>query len=114
MIDGPSKPTPERSPKAKTNVRQQSGSEPQFNADADRLLMRRFRDSEYSSITAMMDGKDVAVPKHGSDEDSLIWALNGQCSSACKRNAAHKKYSSDTNRKISKLLDDCGVPNPQE
>ena len=79
----------------------------------DRRLLNRFRDSEHSSITAMMDGHSPIVPKHSGKEVCLSWALKGECSASCKRGKQHVRYSRDTNSQIHKLLDECGVANPQ-
>ena len=97
-----------------SNPRDLSGSTSKTNPDADSRLVNRFRDSEYSTITALMQGHDCTVPKHGSEEVCLSWALKGRCHSMCQRKDQHQRYSRDTIRAIHALLDDCGVANAQE
>ena len=97
-----------------SNPRDLSGSTSKTNPDADSRLVNRFRDSEYSTITALMQGHDCTVPKHGSEEVCLSWALKGRCHSMCQRKDQHQRYSRDTIRAIHTLLDDCGVANAQE
>ena len=94
--------------------RSQAGATPAFNAHANSALMTRFRDSPFNSVSAMMEGHDVSVPKHGGKDVCLVWALKGQCSSSCKRKANHVRYSAATNKAIGELMTACGVPNPQE
>ena len=95
-----------------TSPRSQAGAVATFNTFADRTLMRRFRDSDFSSVSAMIADKDVQIPKHKGKPVCLVWALKGECGSGCKRIEQHKKYSDETNTAISKVLDKCGVANP--
>ena len=97
-----------------TTPRQASGSAPTFNAHADRDLMRRFRDSGHTTISAMMNGHDVQVPKVNGKNVCLIWALKGECSSACKRAAQHTRYNASTVRAINNLMTRCGVGEAQD
>ena len=94
--------------------RQQASTTPVINAHADRAILRRFRDSEFSNITAMMEGQNVEVPKHAGNDVCLTWALKGECSAACRRRSQHVRYSQATNRAIAALLTSCGVAEPQE
>ena len=75
--------------------------------------MTRFRDSNHSTISGLMEGHDVTIPKHAGKPVCLTWALKGECSSTCRRASAHVHYSRDTNRAIHQLLTDCGVEDPQ-
>ena len=92
---------------------EQIGAVPCFNTHASRELMSRFRDSNHSTISGMMEGHDVTVPKHAGKPVCLTWALKGECSSTCRRASAHARYSRDTIRAIHQLLTDCGVADPQ-
>ena len=76
--------------------------------------MTRFRNSEFESISAMMDGRDVAIPKHAGKEVCLTWALKGECSSGCRRGEQHVPYSRSTNQKLGQFLTECGVPATQQ
>ncbi len=89
--------------------RAQSGSVATFNANPDRTLLRRYRDSGHTSISRMMEGHEVTVPKHNNKPVCLVWALKGECSATCKRKNQHVRYSQATNEAISQLLSDCGV-----
>jgi len=113
LVDAPA-PTNRRIPQDTAGPRQQSGSAPTFNTFADRTLLRRFRDSEFSTISAMMAGKEVTIPQHASKDVCLVWALKGECSGTCRRKAQHVRYSRGTTSELHSLLDDCGVANPQE
>ena len=95
-------------------TRQQANATSVFNANADRNLLRRFRDSEFTNITAMMEGRNVEIPKHAGSDVCLTWALKGECSAACRRKNQHTRYSQATNRAIGQLLTGCGVPELQE
>ena len=88
-------------------------SAPTVNAHADQRLLERFRASPFSSLTSMLEGHDVEVPKHNGDPVCLTWALKGQCSGTCKRKAQHVRYSRGLHQKLHGLLDECGVVNPQ-
>ena len=116
LMDPP--PRPPRNPRGSTpgpaTPRDLSGATSTHNPHADSRLVQRFRDSEFTSISAMMQGHQCTVPKHGSEEVCLSWALKGRCNSQCQRHSQHQRYSRDTIRGIHTLLDDCGVANPQE
>jgi hypothetical protein len=60
-----------------------------FNPHADRAVLKRFRESEFSNISNMMEGKDVTIPKHSNKDVCLVWALKGECSAGCKRKSQH-------------------------
>jgi hypothetical protein len=75
--------------------------------------MKRFKESEFTNLTLMMEGKDVTIPKHANQEVCLGWALKGFCSAGCRRKAQHVRYSQATNRSINELLTNCGVPEVQ-
>ena len=90
-------------------LRQQANSTPVFNVHADREHLQRFRECEYTNITAMMEGKEVTIPKHDGKNVCLVWALKGECSAGCKRKDQHARYSQATNRAIGQLLTKCGV-----
>ena len=53
-------------------------------------LVRRFRESEFSSIKAMMEGKDCTIPKHAGSDACLAWAFKGQCNTQCSRKHQHR------------------------
>ena len=76
-------------------------------------MLTRFRESEFTNISSMMEGKDVTIPKHAGKDVCLVWALKGECSAGCKRKAQHVRYSQAANRSISELLTKCGVPAAQ-
>jgi hypothetical protein len=92
-----------------TSPRAQAGAAPTFNAHADSRLMRRFEDSTFPSITALMEGHDVAIPQLGGKEICLVWALKGKCSRTCKRKGMHKSYPRAVVTQVHALLDTCGV-----
>lgn len=94
-------------------TRQQASTTPVFNAHADRALLHRFRDSQFTNISAMMEGHSVEIPKHSGSDVCLTWALKGECSAACRRKAQHVRYSQTTNRAIGALLTSCGIPETQ-
>ena len=96
-----------------TSPRQQSGTVPTSNAHADSRLMQRFRDSEHSSISAMIGAREVDVPAYNGKPVCLTWAIKGACSNSCKRKEQHVRYGRTINQKLHQLLDDCGVDNPQ-
>ena len=75
--------------------------------------MERFRDCPHNSISAMLEGHDVNVPKHNGEAVCLTWALKGRCSASCKRKAQHVRYSRSVNQAIHSLMDSCGVANSQ-
>ena len=92
-----------------SSPRNQAGAVATFNTHADRELMRRFRDSEFTSVSAMITGKDVKIPKFKGQAVCLVWALKGECGSGCKRRENHVKYNDDTNEAIGKVLDKCNA-----
>jgi hypothetical protein len=71
--------------------------------------MKRFRDSEFSTVNAMIQGKNATVPKHNGKAVCMVWAFKGECSASCKRKDQHVKYSEATNRSLGQLLTKCGV-----
>ena len=91
-----------------------TSSSAKTNPFPDSRLTARFQGSSFTSIKAMMEGHEVTIPKHGSDEVCLSWALKGRCNSHCDRKQQHLRYSRDTLREIHTLLDDCGVSSAQE
>jgi hypothetical protein len=92
---------------------QQAASTAVYNPHVVRAVLKRFRESEFSNISNMMEGKDVAIPQHSNKDVCLVWALTGECSAGCKRKAQHVRCSQATNRAISKLLTKGGVPETQ-
>jgi hypothetical protein len=94
-------------------LRQQLNITTIVNPFPDRTLMKRFRESEFTNITAMMEGKNVTIPKQGSKDVCLVWALKGECSAGCRRKEQHIRYSQTTLRSIHELLTKCGVPENQ-
>jgi hypothetical protein len=103
-----------RAPTTGNNPRSQSGSRKEFYSNADRTLLKRFKDSQFTTISAMTNGKDITIPKHGNKECCLTWAYKGECSTRCSRAAAHKDYEDSTNQKLHAILDKCGVARLQE
>jgi hypothetical protein len=106
---------PSRNDRAKQDrmPRQQAASNAVLNPHTDPAVLKRFRESEFTIISNMMEGKDVTIPKHSNKDVCLVWALKGECSAGCKRKAQHVRYSQATNRSISELLTKCGVPEIQ-
>ena len=90
-----------------------AGVTPTFNSRADRVLARRFRESDFTTLSAMMDGKEVEIPKHNGKDVCLAWAIKGECSAGCRRAEQHVNYSRATLQKIGQLMTACGVPDPQ-
>ena len=78
------------------------------------MHLRRFRDSGHTTISGLMEGHNVEVPKHAGSDVCLTWALKGECTTGCRRAPVHKRYSRATNQAISALLTECGVASPQE
>ena len=85
-----------------------------FDQNPDARLVRRFKDSGHSSISAMMSVNEAPIPKHKGKAVCLVWALKGECSATCKRKDQHVRYPGDTTVKIHDFLTACGVANPQE
>ena len=96
------------------SAREQSGSTPVMNANVNTALKNRFANSGHSTISAMVNGHNVTVPKHGGEPVCLTWALRGRCTTGCRRKATHVTYSQSINQKLHQLMDVCGVANPQE
>ena len=92
-----------------TSPRAQAGAAPTFNGEADSRLMHRSETSPFSSVTAMMEGHEVEIPKISGKEICLVWALKGKCSKSCKRKAQHKSYPHSVITQIHGLMDTCGV-----
>ena len=121
MVDAPKHRNPKNRDSTASSGRSTSTSgtrtsatgQREMNPYADTYLMARFRDSGHTAISAMIQGKDVTIPKHAGSDCCLSWAYKGACSDVCKRKGAHKKYSRATIQELHKVLDDCGVPNPQ-
>jgi hypothetical protein len=89
---------------------QQAASTAVFNAHANRAVLKRFRESEFTNISNMMEGKeDVTIPKHAKKDACLVWALKGECLAGWKCKAQHVRYSQTANRAISELITKCGV-----
>jgi hypothetical protein len=113
LVDAP-RSVPSASPPASgASPRQQSGTVTAHNADADRRLLARCRDSEHTTVTSMIGSHDVTLPKVNGEPVCLSWALKGVCSSGCKRKHQHVRYGRSTIQQLHKLMDDCGVANPQ-
>ena len=113
LVDAPRHGTPASAPSTSGSPRQQAGTVTAHNADADRRLLGRYRDCEHNTISAMIGSNDVTIPKHNGDPVCLSWALKGVCSSGCKRKHQHVRYGRTTIQQLHKLMDDCGVANPQ-
>ena len=114
-LDAPTnsnRPAPSRA--TGTSARSQAGVTQVFNAHAERRLLSRYTESGHSTISALLQGHDVTVPKHNGNPVCLTWALKGECSSGCRRKNQHVRYSRGTNQAIHALLDACGVANAQE
>ena len=97
-----------------SSARNQAGVTPAFNAHAERRLLKRYAESGHSTISAMLQGHDVTVPKHNGNPVCLTWALKGECSTGCRRKNQHVRYARSTNQAIHALMDACGVANAQE
>jgi len=91
-----------------------TGSTAEVYSRADSKLLKRFRDSQYNTITDMVQGQDVTIPKHNGSEVCLSWALKGKCTSTCKRAGNHVSYGQDTNKQLHAMLTKCGVAAAQE
>jgi hypothetical protein len=117
IIDNPAPGGPTSRPGSSSSdtssPRQQSGSVPSFNGQADRDMLTRFRESGHPSIKVMMEGKNATIPKHQNKPVCLVWALKGECSSNCKRKDMHIRYPAPVNKAIHAMLDKCGVASLQ-
>ena len=71
--------------------------------------MTRYRDSNHRSISAMMQGHNPEIPKHGGKQVCLVWGIKGECHSNCRRKDMHVRYSPSTIQALGKFLTDCGV-----
>jgi hypothetical protein len=91
-------------------MRVPSGAATMVNAHRDERLTQRYKDGNYSSITAMIGGREVEVPKHSGQPVCLAWALKGACNNNCRRAHQHVRYSQTTVKALHKLMTDCGVP----
>ena len=114
LLTGAPKILQGRRSEPETSPRGQAGAVPTFNAHADSLLMRRFRDSPFSKISEMTAGHEATIPKHNGKEVCLAWALKGSCSASCRRKDQHVRYPPAVMTKLHQLLTTCGVANPQE
>jgi len=92
-------------------TRNQSGTAAVHNAHTDARLKRRFEQSNFSSITAMIEagGDDVDIPKVENKPVCLVWALKGTCTRNCKRKDQHVRYERSVINGIHSLMDSCGV-----
>ena len=114
LLDPPKQARQQRNPSGSgSNPRDVSGSTSITNPHSDADLVRRFRESEFTSIKAMMEGKDCNIPKHAGSDVCLAWAFKGRCNTQCSRKQQHERYSRDTNRSLHTLLDECGVASAQ-
>ena len=113
MATAPTNPRFNSRARAATNPRETVVTVPTVNAHADQRLLERFRACPFSSISSMIEGHTVDVPKHSGDPVCLTWALKGQCSNSCKRKHQHVRYPRGVNQKLNELLDACGVVNSQ-
>ena len=93
--------------------RAQAGAVSTVNAHADARLVRRFKDSGHATISAMVGGRELEIPKHAGKDVCLVWALKGQCQANCKRKEAHVRYGRDTIGKLHELLTTCEVADAQ-
>ena len=81
------------------------------NPHADTALLKRYRDSPFSSLTELQKaaGEGASVPKHRGEPACLTWALRGVCNSNCKRKESHVRCSRDAVKGLHDCLDACGV-----
>ena len=96
------------------DTRSRSGSTAVFNTHADLTILRRFRESGKATISAMMEGHNVSIPKQGDQNVCLVWACKGECSENCKRKKMHKRYTAATNKAIHEMMTKCGVAGSQD
>ena len=94
-------------------IRERTGTVPLVNPRADAGLLRRFRECDHTTISAMIGSNAVEIPKVNGKDICLSWGLKGTCSGNCKRRDQHKTYSHDTNQKLHALMTACGVTQPQ-
>ena len=112
LVNAP-KSAGEGPPEHPSYQRDNIGATSRFNTHADRGLLDRFRGANHATISGLLEGHDVSIPKHSGKPVCLTWALKGSCSSACRRAANHVRYSRDTVQALHRLLTDCGVPENQ-
>ena len=106
-----SKATPQ-SPVTKNTLTQSKGVVPAHNVHADVALVKRFHESSFNTVQAMLAAgqvKDEDIPKHAGKPVCLTWELKGACSSGCRCHENHKRYSRTTIQAIHGILDKCGV-----
>jgi hypothetical protein len=118
LVGAPTDPSRPRPTSSNPGNRPDSGAGrprngPAFNTHADRRLMQRFRDSEFTNISDMMRGHSATIPTHNGAEVCLAWALKGECTAACRRSGNHVRYGRNTVQDIHSLMDTCGVASSQ-
>ena len=82
---------------------------PTFNTWADESVMKRFRESRFSTVSELLEASDKEEPKHGGKPVCLTWALKGTCSAKCKRGKQHVRYPAAVVKKLQQFLTDAGV-----
>lgn len=114
MLDSPTRATGGRtgSPPA-GSPREQSGTAATVNPNADRRLMKRFRECDHNTLSAMIGGRDIEIPKHAGKPVCLSWGIKGSCSGSCKRKDQHVRYGRSVNQKLHEFMTDCGVEDSQ-
>ena len=105
--------TPEERSSASSGNRPTSPTTPVTNPHTDSKLVTRFRLGGFTSIKAMMEGKDATIPSHRGKPVCLVWALKGECNATCKRKDQHIDYPATVTKAIHSMLTKCGVPDPQ-
>ena len=88
-----SKTTPQ-TPVTKNSLTQSKGVVPAHNVHADVALVKRFRDSTFNTVQAMLAAgqvKDEDIPKHAGKPVCLTWELKGACSSGCRCHENHNE-----------------------
>ena len=106
-------PASSNAPARPSTNRDRAGATPTFNTHADRRLLKRFRESSYNSISSLIQGRNVTIPKHRGEDICLTWALKGECGPTCRRAGNHVRYPQSVVTELGKLLTDCGVPDAQ-
>ena len=84
------------------------------NASPDQRLISRFRDSGKASISELMEGHDVTIPKVNGKPVCLAWLLRGQCHANCRRKDMHTAVPASAIKATHAMLTKCGVANAQE
>ena len=106
--------TPSRSSNSDGNSpRERSGTVSVTNPNAESRLLSRYKDSDFSTLTAMVADHKDKIPKVGGKEVCLSWAYKGVCNTQCKCKAMHNRYSRTTVQELHDLLDTCGVTDAQ-